>query len=245
MARDVNSSDYYVYVKFLPWDGTPCYVGKGFGNRAYVHEARAKAGTHNNRHLVRIISKAGGALPTIIIRSGLTNDEAINIEMAFIRAIGRFPVGPLANMTDGGEGSVGFKHSDEAKEKVRVANTGRKHGPEFSAAISKLHKGRKWKPETLERRRISGKIAASNRDYVGPANGFYGRTHSEEWKSERSESCKGRPSAFKGRTHSEDAKEKNRAAHLGKVQSEETKRKRVETRRANAAKKIEQQSIGA
>jgi hypothetical protein len=142
--------NFYVYIKFRP-DGSPCYVGKGKGNRHKVHE---KFGT--NRHLVNIIRNAGGSVPTVIIRSGLTEDEAFSMEVAFIKAIGREAHGgPLVNLTDGGNGSSGWNHSEETKTKLGKSNckaetrakiseamTGKKPSEEARAAMSAAAKAR-------------------------------------------------------------------------------------------------------
>lgn len=108
---------FYVYVAFRPWDGTPCYVGKGKGERWRNFKDRT------NRHLRNIIVKAnslGIELPVIKVREGLTEAEAFQVERAFIAAIGRGKYGPLVNLTDGGEGWSGGQHSSETKQKIRL-----------------------------------------------------------------------------------------------------------------------------
>ena len=75
--------DFYVYIWFRPWDGSPCNVGKGRGKR-YREWWRP-----SNPRLVAIIRKAGGSLPSVIIRDGLTEAEAFETERALIAAIGR------------------------------------------------------------------------------------------------------------------------------------------------------------
>ena len=93
----------YVYVVFRP-NGIPCYVGKGKGDRWRRHDRKSK----QNPHFAAILNLAGGDLPTAIIRHNLTDDEAIEIEIALIKAIGReIHGGPLVNMTDGGDGTAG------------------------------------------------------------------------------------------------------------------------------------------
>lgn len=92
-------NEYYVYVLFRP-NGVPCYIGKGKGKRWKTHEKRA-----SNPMLAKIIASAGGEIPKVKIREGLTEQEAFETEIAFIKAIGRMAHGgPLVNMTDGGEG---------------------------------------------------------------------------------------------------------------------------------------------
>lgn len=138
--REVQTASCYIYVYFRP-DGSPCYVGKGSGNRWVAHERRP-----TNKILARIIAKAGGELPKVKIRTGLTDAEAFEIERALIKAIGRFSVGgPLVNMTDGGDGVV--NPSDEARQKLRDFRLGRPVSKETRRKMSASHKGKRRSPE--------------------------------------------------------------------------------------------------
>lgn len=93
-------SKFYIYIIFRP-NGVPCYIGKGKGARWRMYEM----GYYHNLHLERIACNAGGDLPIVKIRSGLSEVEAFETEIALIRAIGREANGgPLVNLTDGGEG---------------------------------------------------------------------------------------------------------------------------------------------
>ena len=162
-------SDYYVYVFFRPWDGSPCYVGKGRRHRWLEHERMGDA--HYNKHFAAILRRASGNIPKVKVRDGLTGAQASEIEIALIAAIGRQQNGgPLVNLTDGGDGSNGWKHSTKAREKIAAAMTGReisdatrqklrenqtgktgqKHTEAFKAKISCIHKGRVKSPEECE-----------------------------------------------------------------------------------------------
>ena len=132
--------DFYVYIYFRP-DGAPCYVGKGRGKRWGVHLREC-----TNRHLWAIIQQAGGDLPRVKVRQGLTNDQAAEIEIAFIAAIGREKHGgPLVNLTDGGDGMKGCNEpkSPAHRAAIGAAHKGKKRSPEHCAAISKAVTGRK------------------------------------------------------------------------------------------------------
>ena len=104
--------EFYVYVMFKP-NGSPCYVGKGSGGRWAIKDRSY------NTHLMRIIKKYG-ELATVKVRSGLTEEEAFQVEIALISAIGRSPYGPLANLTDGGEGTSGVSEATIAKAKATI-----------------------------------------------------------------------------------------------------------------------------
>lgn len=144
---------YYVYVIFR-MDGSPCYIGKGKGRRWLQHEAYARR-RHHNRRLARLIRAAApNKLPKVKIREHLTNQEACEIERAFIAAIGRGHKGPLVNLTDGGEGLGGYKRSRalaiRAGALSGAARKGNKYGPmsdERKSAISRAKAGRPLSPE--------------------------------------------------------------------------------------------------
>lgn len=117
-------SDYYVYQLIRPWNGIPCYIGKGRGKRAKCHAVLGV--NHYNDHLASIYRKAGAApVPVEYIATGLTEDEALALEVTLIAELGRADLkrGPLANWTDGGERSPAM--SDQARAKIVAANNQR------------------------------------------------------------------------------------------------------------------------
>lgn len=100
----------------------PCYVGKGCGDRSSYH---AKLGVnHYNKHLASIYRKAGDIdLPVEIVASDLTEDEAFALEIKLIAEIGRADQGkgPLANWTDGGEGTTAISDDTRAKRSASIS----------------------------------------------------------------------------------------------------------------------------
>lgn len=140
---------FYVYVVFRI-DGSPCYVGKGKTqkfqclDRRYIHLRRS-----HNQWLRRIVSKEG-EVPIVTIRSGLSEPEAFEIEIALIKAIGRHPNGPLVNMTDGGDGLVGL--SAETRAKMSASKRGVIFSPEHREKLSQAKLGKKQTPEAIEKR---------------------------------------------------------------------------------------------
>lgn len=98
---------FYVYM-YLREDGTPYYVGKGIGNRAYQKNRRLKPPPKNR----------------IIIQDRLTEEQAFQQEIEHIAFYGRKDngTGMLRNLTDGGEGASGAIVSDESLLKRKETN---------------------------------------------------------------------------------------------------------------------------
>jgi hypothetical protein len=95
----------------------PFYIGIGESeDRAYETKGRTRAWKN--------ISKKGYDVEVLF--NDLSWEEACEKEVEFIALYGRRDkkAGTLVNMTDGGEGTVGYRHTDKTKEKCRLASTG-------------------------------------------------------------------------------------------------------------------------
>lgn len=162
---------FYIYIYFRPWNCVPCYVGKGHGRRLHDHEKDGEE--HKNKHFANILKKAkrlGLVVPKVILFSGLDEETAFYYETTWIKAIGRGANRPLVNLTDGGEGSTGYRHTDTAKEKNRKASLGNtyalgyKHTKDTLKILSEKSKGHKYTPpktpEALKRKKARQSAAS-------------------------------------------------------------------------------------
>jgi hypothetical protein len=112
----------YVYLHKKD-NGSIFYVGKGNNNRAWQKSNRSK-------YWNRVKDKYG--LNVVIFKDNLSEKDAFDLEMKLISFIG---VKNLTNHTLGGEGTYGFKHSEETKAKISKSNKGKKgtnNGVKFS-----------------------------------------------------------------------------------------------------------------
>jgi len=105
------------------------YVGIGNDiKRAYRNEGR-------NDHWTKVYNKYGKVVD--IIAQDISLDAAKEMEKHLIASLND----SLCNKTLGGEGFFGGTHSEETKQKLRKANTGKKLSDETKQKISEKSKG--------------------------------------------------------------------------------------------------------
>jgi hypothetical protein len=203
-----TSGTYYVYEHWR-LDRDECfYVGKGRGNRAYSTKDR-------NRHHKAIcakISREGFAMEVRMVATGLTEEEAFNLEKVRIKFWRETGV-DLVNITNGGEGTSGMRHTDEVKERLSAMNKGkpaafkgRKHTEETRAILSAKAKLRGFPKLTKE---AQEKASAWHRGRKRPLETCAKISASKKGKPGW---AKGKPSKLKGRVLSSETKEKMTAA---------------------------------
>jgi len=93
------------------------YIGMGFPKRPYTVSGRSKY--WNN-----IVNKHGYYIN--VLASNLSKQAADELEVFLIKEYGRIDLGTgiLVNMTEGGEGRVSWKMSDEQKNKLSNSRKG-------------------------------------------------------------------------------------------------------------------------
>jgi hypothetical protein len=176
-----NKNGYYLYVFLDPrkpgvytyenyvFDHEPFYVGKGSGPRIKEHFRLSQFDSNSYRaNKIRSIRSMGLEPIKSIMLDGKGESYVLEEERKLIGLIGRRPTGPLTNLCAGGEaGPSGYKHTEEARlrmrrarigkklteehrRKIGLANRGKKpwlgkhHTEEFKKALAERNKGNKW-----------------------------------------------------------------------------------------------------
>ena len=111
-----ESNKFYVY-KYVTNDGIPYYIGKGSGKRINQYHTKTQLPPPDCR---------------IIIEDNLTNEQAKILEGQLISEYKRKLDGGLLDNIKINQWAcfTGWKHSDNAKEKISIGNRGKIRTPE-------------------------------------------------------------------------------------------------------------------
>jgi hypothetical protein len=137
---------YYTYAHFTP-NKNLFYIGKGNGRRAYIFHKR-------NNHWNNIVKKHGK--PEVqILAHWSTEAEAFDHEKLLISCF-KDMGHTLCNMSEGGEGASGPKHSEEFKQRIR-----------------ELHTGSTWnlgRPTSAKQKQVASQLGKGNKYAAGNTN---------------------------------------------------------------------------
>jgi translation initiation factor 2 beta subunit (eIF-2beta)/eIF-5 len=134
----------YVYRHIRLDKNVPFYIGIGTD----ASFSRSRETTRRNKLWSRIAEKTEHKVQ--ILFDNLTHEEAKQKEIEFIALYGRIDkkLGPLANLTDGGDGTLGAIVSKEKRELFSRVHSGKVNSPEVRKKISDTLKS---KPRDEER----------------------------------------------------------------------------------------------
>lgn len=99
--KTINHLKYYVYM-LLNEKNQPFYVGKGKNNRVFEHiKCALKEDVSNNKYdKIREIEAEGGKVQHSIVRHGLSEDTAFDVETALLDTLKLLEV-PVTNLVSG------------------------------------------------------------------------------------------------------------------------------------------------
>lgn len=182
----------------------------------------------------------------IVLDHTPTNEEFNGLEIELINQHS-----PKFNFTKGGEGLLGYNHSEKTKRKISEAQKGEKNHAYGKTPWNKGKTGI-YSEETLKKMSESRKgknygMVGENHPSYGKPAWNKGKNRSDEVKQKISESHKGKKLSDEtklklseklsgennpryGKTLSDETKEKIRQANLGQVHSDETKLNMVKSR---------------
>lgn len=200
---------FYTYFHTRNDSGAIFYVGKGIGRRAY-------ATRRNNPHWQSVVKRHGHQVH--IATYWPTNEEALEHEKFLISCLREIGC-ELTNLTDGGEGTVGRRLSEEAKRRISIANTGVKRSPEWIANMKAHVTGRVF---TKEHRDRLSKSTVGRKKPQAEIDGYLPALRSAMAKPEVHAKIS---ASAKGRFVSEETRAKMAAAQTGRKASEATKAK--------------------
>ena len=197
-----------IYGLHDPLTGELRYIGqtiKAIPDRLAAHKTPSSLKRHSylSRWLGGLVKR--GLSPTWSqLAEAQDQPELDRLEIEFI-AKARAEGVRLVNQADGGGGRAGYSPTPEEREKLRIANTGKSHGPhtpEWKAHMAQVMAGRQTNtPEHIAR------LAEAKR----------GKPRSEETKARISAAKMGTPSPKKGIPMAEEQKAKISASRRGKM----------------------------
>ncbi len=157
----------------------PFYIGIG------KEVARAYCKVNRNQHWKNIVGKT--SYDVHILFDDVSYEFAKEKEKEFIELYKRKEDGGiLCNITKGGDGVLGIRHTEEARKKMGEPNKGKTISDWHRQRISEFHKGKKHSEEFK---------AKMSENFMGEKNHRYGVKASEETRKKMSES------AIKGEGH--------------------------------------------
>jgi len=171
----MSSSKYYVYIYLDPrkpgpftygeytFNYEPFYVGKGKDGRCNDHLIEAKSDqidiSFDNPFKIRKIRKIlkSNLKPIILkVKENLIEQDSFDLEIWLIWVIGRVNLknGPLVNLTDGGDGCVGFVWTSRLKcKQSKIIKTYFNNNSHAKIKLSKKIK-QKWQDKNYKIRLI-------------------------------------------------------------------------------------------
>ena len=200
-----------------------CYIGSSVDIRFRLkyHKCLLNKNKHYSKHLQSAWNKYGKQ--NFIFRPLIICDPSNNLsyeQMAIDKLCPKYNKAKIAMAP-----MTGLFHTEEAKQKIRLASIGKKYSLGYKQSIehrqkiSLANKGKKYPGKTLTEEHRQ-KIALS---LIGNKRGT-GYKHTEEWKEKASIRQKGNKHSA-GIVRSEEFKQKISAANLGKELTAEHKKK--------------------
>lgn len=151
--------------------------GLGYNRQMYFYRAILKYGWDNIRHE--------------IIISGVSGEEAKHLEKYYISLYQANNPDFGYNLTSGGDGTLGFHHSQESRASISIKHTGKKRPKDVVERIASKNRGRKMS-EDSKRKMSEAKLNQSFETRQKISNALRGKVRSTSHCLNISKALKGR-----------------------------------------------------
>ena len=223
-----QETNFYTYIHCKP-DGTPFYVGKGSGRRAYDLAGR----TAHHKNIVKKYGKGNIGVFTFLC---VSEQEALDDEVLWIEQL-RAEGFVLCNITAGGDGVSGMVHSAETRAKMSLAKMGNQNllGHHHSSATrAKISLASKNSSQEA-RSKMSAALVGNTR--------MLGHRHTDEAKAKITSAQIGRKHSaatklkmsLANERHSPESRRSAATKHTGMKRSDEARAKMSAAAKARCA----------
>jgi hypothetical protein len=208
---------FYTYMHYTKDDNRLFYIGKGKGRRAWAKVGR-------NTHWVNTVKKHGYTVE--LCAEWPTEAEALAHEYFLIQCF-RDLGHKLVNVTAGGDGVSGAKHTDESRKRISDSlkkNTWSQQRRDDHKKRMQARKGVSFSDEhrALLSKRAMGRVATE--ETRAKISAFHkGRTHTDAAKANMRTAQSNRSK----RRHTEETKERLKAINKGKQLTAEQREKQL------------------
>lgn len=140
----LETNNVQVYFHFCISTQEVFYVGIGISTRPWDRNRSKFWHSYVRKH---------GPFEVQIVYSDMHWNAAANVERQYIQFFGRRNTGSgsLVNLTDGGDGTVGFVHSEEFRRKMSQIP----RSTQWKARISESNRGKTISPKSIEKMKRS------------------------------------------------------------------------------------------
>lgn len=185
----IDKNQYYIYAYLRENDssiakaGTPYYIGKGKGKRAFRSDRRCVATPKNIDNIVFIAANIE------------SENEAYRLEKYYTDYFGRVDLGTgiLRNLQDGGTGATSRIYSQQTRKKISQSKTGENNPMYGKTGENNPFYGKHHTEET--RKKISQSITGEKSHWYGKTgenHPKYGKSLSQETRDKMSKAKKGK-----------------------------------------------------
>jgi len=175
--------------------------GKSYVGKWHLDSPKGRFSTHkrnasdekHQEHVYRAIRRDGVENVDFTLICVCKNEDLVDLEKTYIKEFDTF--GPNGyNMTSGGEGIPGYRHTPKTIEHLRIQSTGKFPDAEIRKRISDGLKGHTVSAKTREKQRIASTgVPKSAETLKKISDGGKGRVKSKEECENISRGLKGKP----------------------------------------------------